>query len=393
MSHSSLVPTQDPEFVYKLISPASSFHPSDAVLPLSALDKADGFYHLSTSAQVPGTANRFFPKSKFEDLLILKIQFSEIAPQVKWEAAKGEHPTDASRIFPHVYGDLEQRHVVGVILMDWDQEKQQWDFSQGWEDRLQHPIHPSGIKTHLSSQISSPAFTKMNNIVNIINNLIPRVSTPHGLRQYQLTLFGFIVIFGFLHLSLFMDGMASHLFFIVEITSALLYWFLPANYSLRPASTLKRQFYILIGLATTWVLQPYLLPLDAFSSKLTSSPSLFEPREVLIQHASKALNQKQIEEILKQGGKVEEGFKEQNAYAAQLAVALQALGWGSVLIATLMLVEAGFVWMHCSKIERVERASTAATEKKEAQAATASAASAAAASAASGAGTEKKAAM
>ncbi|KAF9993899.1 hypothetical protein BGZ80_011603 [Entomortierella chlamydospora] len=136
MSH-SLAPTVNPEFVYKLISPASAFNPADKVLPLSALDKADGFYHLSTSAQVPGTANRFFPKSKFNDLLILKLQFSGLAPQIKWEAAKGEHPTDVSRIFPHVYGDLLQENIVGTILLDYDEEKGQWDFSAGWEDRLQ----------------------------------------------------------------------------------------------------------------------------------------------------------------------------------------------------------------------------------------------------------------
>ncbi|KAF9581232.1 hypothetical protein BGW38_001839 [Lunasporangiospora selenospora] len=133
----SLAPTVAPTFVYKLISPVASFNPEDLVLSLSALDKADGFYHLSTSAQVPGTANRFFPGSKFKDLLILKIQYSGIAPQVKWEAARGEHPTDASRIFPHVYGDLLQEHIVGQILLDWQEDKGSWNFSEGWEDRLQ----------------------------------------------------------------------------------------------------------------------------------------------------------------------------------------------------------------------------------------------------------------
>ncbi|KAF9179484.1 hypothetical protein BGZ51_006903 [Haplosporangium sp. Z 767] len=131
-----LAPAVAPEFVYKLISPAASFNPADRVLPLSALDKADGFYHLSTSAQVPGTANRFFPGNKFNDLLILKIRFAGIQPQVKWEAAHGEHPKDASRIFPHVYGDLLQEHVVGTISMQWDQEQGSWDFSAGWEDRV-----------------------------------------------------------------------------------------------------------------------------------------------------------------------------------------------------------------------------------------------------------------
>ncbi|KAG0307179.1 hypothetical protein BGZ98_000862 [Dissophora globulifera] len=133
----SLAPNVAPEFVYKLISPAAAFNPADRVLPLSALDKADGFYHLSTIAQVPATANRYFPKSKFSDLLVLKLRFAGIEPQVKWEAPKGEHTTDPIRIFPHVYGDLLQEHVVGAILLDWDEQQAQWDFSAGWEDRLQ----------------------------------------------------------------------------------------------------------------------------------------------------------------------------------------------------------------------------------------------------------------
>ncbi|KAF9428888.1 hypothetical protein BGZ94_000667 [Podila epigama] len=133
----SLAPSTLPEFVYKLISPASAFNPSDRVLPLSALDKADGFYHLSTISQVPGTANRFFPGTQFKDLLILKINYAGFSPLVKWEAAKGEHPTDASRIFPHVYGDLLQEHIHGTILLDWKPEANSWDFSEGWENRLQ----------------------------------------------------------------------------------------------------------------------------------------------------------------------------------------------------------------------------------------------------------------
>ncbi|GJJ69347.1 hypothetical protein EMPS_01693 [Entomortierella parvispora] len=124
-----------PRYVYKLISPASDFNPKDKVLPLSALDKADGFYHLSTKEQAPGTANRFFPGSRFSDLLVLKIDYQGIAPLVKWETAKGEHPTDQSRIFPHVYGDLLQQHIVFPISMMWQPNLGSWDFTEGWEDR------------------------------------------------------------------------------------------------------------------------------------------------------------------------------------------------------------------------------------------------------------------
>ncbi|KAG0241219.1 hypothetical protein B0O80DRAFT_433762 [Mortierella sp. GBAus27b] len=128
-------PPVAPEFVYKLISPASTYDPSDTVLPLSDLDRTDGFYHLSTDAQVPGTANRFFQQAI--DLLILKINFAGIQPQVKWEPAKGGDHSDPSRVFPHVYGDLEQKHVIGIILIPRTADQSAWDFSEGWQDHVQ----------------------------------------------------------------------------------------------------------------------------------------------------------------------------------------------------------------------------------------------------------------
>ncbi|ORZ06818.1 hypothetical protein BCR41DRAFT_360744 [Lobosporangium transversale] len=221
------------------------------------------------------------------------------------------------------------------------------------------------------------------NILHIIfSNFIPSVYTPDGLRQYQLTLLGFIVIYGLLHLSLFMDGLVSHLFFVPEIATALHYAFFPVQYSLRPLSALRRRFYILNLMVIFWLLQPFLQlnSMDFLTSILTTittkvSPSsvatgterpssLFDTRENLTLYVSKTLNQIQIEKILSEGGKVEEGFKEQSAYAAQLAVAMQCLGWFSVLIAVFILIESLFVWYKCQQIEKLEL-SSAEREKQE----------------------------
>ncbi|KAK3813066.1 MAG: hypothetical protein J3Q66DRAFT_347304 [Benniella sp.] len=127
-------PIATPEFVYKLVSPSSAFDPTLPVHPKSELDEKDGFYHLSIDTQVPATANRYF--QKVDDLLILKIRYAGIDSLVKWELAPGSDPTDTSRIFPHVYGDLDQKHIIGTILVPRNDVDDTWDFSEGWQNRL-----------------------------------------------------------------------------------------------------------------------------------------------------------------------------------------------------------------------------------------------------------------
>lgn len=194
------------------------------------------------------------------------------------------------------------------------------------------------------------------------SQLIPRVRTQDGLRQYQLTTAGFVFIYGLLHLSLFMDGMVHHAFFTIEIATLFLYAFLPTNYTLRPVSLLKNRVYYLLGLTSLWLLQPSLLPVDLQTSLL------FDQRKDLVIHVTKILNQAQIERILKDGGKVDEEFTEQNAYAMQMVTAMKCLAWMSVLFAGLMAVEAGFVWSRCKEIETKEMPS-AEKEKRAAKAA------------------------
>ncbi|KAF9146001.1 hypothetical protein BGX30_005470 [Mortierella sp. GBA39] len=343
MSNHPLAPSVDPSFVYKLISPASTFSPSDKVLPLSALDKADGFYHLSTSAQVPGTANRFFPKSKFNDLLILKIKFEAIKPQVKWEAAKGEHPTDVSRIFPHVYGDLLQGEaIVGTILCEWDEEAEAWDFSSGWEDRLQKPP-------------------------KMLSKILPDIATQYGLRQYQLTIIGFVVIHGFLHTALFMDGMVSHLFFVLEIISLIYIYFFPAEYTVRPLSKLRNQIPIQLTFAALWASHHIFLPLQG-------NVSLFSPKEVLLEEVAKTLRRNAGQEAVivqdKQEGQEQGDAILYTPYANQMAIFMGGLGGLSVLIAAWFIIEAFLVMLKYFAFSQVEKdkkakAAPAAAAKKD----------------------------
>ena len=95
-------PISIPKYVYKILSEAPS-DPLPISLPLSALDTEDGFIHLSTAAQTPVTAGRFF--SATEKLWVLKIPVQKLESNVRWEE-------NQSGCFPHLYGaHLGQREV------------------------------------------------------------------------------------------------------------------------------------------------------------------------------------------------------------------------------------------------------------------------------------------
>jgi uncharacterized protein (DUF952 family) len=70
----------------------------------SPSDKADGFIHLSTAAQLTETVDRHFSGQK--DLVIAAIDLAALGDRVRWERSRhGE-------LFPHVYGHLSSQSVV-----------------------------------------------------------------------------------------------------------------------------------------------------------------------------------------------------------------------------------------------------------------------------------------
>lgn len=120
-------PTPVPEYVYKIL-PEAPPDPLPARLPLSAYDAQDGFIHLSTAAQTPATAGRFYSAS--EKLWVLKMPLKQIESNVKWEKAE-------SGCFAHLYGaDLGRMEVESMKAFvrgeghDWTAmlEKDEWLF-------------------------------------------------------------------------------------------------------------------------------------------------------------------------------------------------------------------------------------------------------------------------
>ncbi|KUI72855.1 hypothetical protein VM1G_08591 [Cytospora mali] len=99
-------PKAIPKYVYKIVDsePAS---PLPDAYPLSDLDKHDGFVHLSTSWQVPITADLFF--TGHTTLHLIKIRLAPLESQVKWD----DPPNDNDGC-PHLYGNFGAADVESV---------------------------------------------------------------------------------------------------------------------------------------------------------------------------------------------------------------------------------------------------------------------------------------
>ena len=76
-----------PTFIYKIV-PESSAPPTPLpeALPVSDLDRNDGFIHLSTSTQLAATLGRFFGKES--GVYILKIKYPDVEKDIRWEDSK-----------------------------------------------------------------------------------------------------------------------------------------------------------------------------------------------------------------------------------------------------------------------------------------------------------------
>jgi len=64
----------------------------------SAVDRRDGFIHLSDDSQVVETAARHF--SGQADLVLVAFEASQLGPALRWEPSRG------GALFPHYYGAL-----------------------------------------------------------------------------------------------------------------------------------------------------------------------------------------------------------------------------------------------------------------------------------------------
>ena len=67
-------------------------------------DRADGYLHFSTAAQIEESAMRH--RAGEADLMLVACEAAPLGDALKWEPARG------GDLFPHLYGDLPMAAVV-----------------------------------------------------------------------------------------------------------------------------------------------------------------------------------------------------------------------------------------------------------------------------------------
>jgi len=72
----------------------------------AAIDRRDGFIHLSTAAQAQETARLHFAGQA--GLVVLHIDAERLGAALRWEPSRG------GQLFPHLYGPLESALVEAV---------------------------------------------------------------------------------------------------------------------------------------------------------------------------------------------------------------------------------------------------------------------------------------
>jgi len=72
--------------------------------PGSSQDAADGFIHLSTSAQIVESAAKH--RAGQADLVLLAVDPAKLGEALKWEPAR------SGQLFPHSYGPIPVKAVV-----------------------------------------------------------------------------------------------------------------------------------------------------------------------------------------------------------------------------------------------------------------------------------------
>jgi uncharacterized protein (DUF952 family) len=79
---------------------------AQGVYPGSAVDRADGYIHMSTAAQLAETARRHYAGRGH--LLLLTVPLGGLGPALVWEPSRG------GDLFPHLYAPLAVTTVTAV---------------------------------------------------------------------------------------------------------------------------------------------------------------------------------------------------------------------------------------------------------------------------------------
>lgn len=84
--------------IYKIV-PRGEWEAASGDYHGSAHDRADGFLHFSTAAQLPETLRLYYAGA--DDLMLVAVQADALGAALKWE-----HSASRGEDFPHLYGAL-----------------------------------------------------------------------------------------------------------------------------------------------------------------------------------------------------------------------------------------------------------------------------------------------
>ena len=101
------------DIAYKLVDRAE-WEASGDPYAGSAVDRADGYIHLSTSGQLAETAARHYRDRG--DLLLVAVDLSVLGETLKLEPSRG------GDLFPHIHGVLPHAAVPGLRSLSVDEE-------------------------------------------------------------------------------------------------------------------------------------------------------------------------------------------------------------------------------------------------------------------------------
>ena len=104
---------------YKILTAAELAELEAGTFQGAAVDRADGYVHLSTASQLAETVDRHFAGQS--DLAIAAVDLEALGDAIRWEESRG------GQSFPHLYGALTldaviaygplERHADGTIAL------------------------------------------------------------------------------------------------------------------------------------------------------------------------------------------------------------------------------------------------------------------------------------
>ena len=81
---------------------------------------SDGFIHCSTLTQTIDTANIFFNGQK--GLVLLCIDENKLKSEIRYEDPTKQHDPRVDKLFPHVYGPINNSAVIQVVDFPSDEQ-------------------------------------------------------------------------------------------------------------------------------------------------------------------------------------------------------------------------------------------------------------------------------